>query len=87
LLVDGSFVTSKAEPADVDAVVQLSGGFSRLMQEGNEAAMELFEILATRQPEELFAAEDDADWVRWVDFFSRTRERDGRRKGLLEVAL
>ncbi len=39
------------------------------------------------QPEELFPAEDEDDWDEWLDFFSRTREPDGRRKGLVEIEL
>ena len=41
----------------------------------------------TRRPEEIFAAEDETDWNEWVEFFSRTRETDGRRKGLVELEL
>jgi hypothetical protein len=44
-------------------------------------------MLLTRRPEELFAAEDGTDWDEWVEFFGRTREADGRRKGLVEVIL
>lgn len=44
-------------------------------------------MLLIRRPEELFAAEDGTDWDEWVDFFGRTREPDGRRKGLVEVIL
>ena len=44
-------------------------------------------MLLTRRPEELFPAEDGTDWDEWVDFFGRTREADGRRKGLVEVIL
>jgi hypothetical protein len=44
-------------------------------------------MLLTRRPEELFAAEDDADWTAWLEFFSRTREADDRRKGLVEITL
>ncbi len=44
-------------------------------------------MLLTRQPEEIFAAEDTEDWMEWVEFVSRTREPDGRRKGLVEVQL
>jgi len=44
-------------------------------------------MLLTRQPEEIFAAEDDADWSDWVAFFARTREADGRSKGVVEVQL
>lgn len=50
-------------------------------------ALELEQMLLTRSPEELFAAEDEADWNDWAEFFSRTREADNRRKGLVEIAL
>ena len=45
----------------------------------------LEEMLLTRYPEEIFAAEDLRDWDEWVEFFGRTRELDGRRKGLVEI--
>jgi len=44
-------------------------------------------MFLTRQPEEIFPAEDDSDWLRWYHFFSRTREPDGRLKGIVEVLL
>ena len=87
LLVDGSFVTAKSEPNDVDAVVLLPADFQEQVERGDEAALELDEALVTRRPEELFAAQDDDDWNAWVEFFSRTREVDGRRKGLVEIEL
>lgn len=87
LLMDGSFVTAKDEPDDIDAVILLPANFQQQIDEGLEPAMELEDMLLTRQPEEIFAAEDDADWDEWVEFFSRTRETDGRRKGLVEVRL
>ena len=49
--------------------------------------LELEEMLLTRRPEEIFAAEDEADWAEWVAFFSLTREQDRRRKGLVEMPL
>jgi hypothetical protein len=58
-----------------------------LVAQGFEAAVELEEMFVTRQPEELFPAEDEAVWQGWCDFFSRTRELDGRRKGLVEIQL
>ncbi len=61
--------------------------FESLLLQGNTAALELEEMMLTRQPAELFAAADAADWQRWIEFFSRTREADGRRKGLIEVRL
>ena len=80
LLIDGSFVTAKPDPHDVDAVVLQ-------VERGTDSAIELEQMVLTREPEELFAAEDDADWEEWETFFSLTREPDGRRKGLVEIRL
>ncbi|HEY1377785.1 MAG TPA: hypothetical protein VGF55_13385 [Gemmataceae bacterium] len=87
LLVDGSFITTQAEPRDVDAVILLPADFEQQIEVGAEPALELEGMLLTRRPEEIFAAEDQADWDEWVEFFSRTREADGRRKGLVEIEL
>lgn len=87
LFVDGSFVTAKEHPNDVDAVVQLPDDFRDQLISGSDAAVELEEMLLTRQPQEIFAEEDDGDWDDWLEFFSRTRESDQRRKGLIEVEL
>jgi hypothetical protein len=86
-LVYGSFVTAKQEPGDIDAVVLLAGDFEQQVADGSDAALELKEMLLARRPEEIFAAEDARDWNDWVEFFSRTREADGRYKGLLEIHL
>ena len=85
LLIDGSFVTAKPEPDDIDAVVLLPVNFAAQVEQGNESAIELEQMLLIRRPEELFAAEDESDWNDWFQFFSRTRETDGRRKGLVEI--
>jgi hypothetical protein len=87
LLVDGSFVTAKPEPNDIDSVILLPADFQDLVQAGIDPALTLEEMLLKRQPEELFAAEDQQDWDGWVEFFSRTREADQRLKGLVEVEL
>ena len=86
-LVDGSFVTAKPEPDDIDAVVLLSPDFQGRIDRGDEAAIVFEEMLVSRRPEEIFAAEDEQDWEMWVEFFGRTREADGRRKGLVEIQL
>ena len=87
LLIDGSFVTVKENPNDVDAVVLLPADFDRQIENGLESALELEVMLLTRHPEEIFAAEDETDWNEWVDFFSHTREANDRRKGLVEIEL
>jgi len=87
LLIDGSFVTAKDNPGDIDAVIWLPPDFQKQIEQGIEAALELEEMILTRRPEEIFAAEDETDWKEWIAFFSRTREADGRCKGLVEVKL
>ena len=87
LLIDGSFVTDKQEPNDIDAVVLLPANFQEQIEQESEPAMELEQMLLTRHPEEIFAAEDETDWNDWLAFFARTREADGRRKGLVEIEL
>ena len=86
-LVDGSFVTAVDDPSDVDAVVWLDDDFSTQVSRGDIAAVELEMIVLTRRPEEIYAADNQRDWDDWVEFFSRTREPDGRRKGLVEIEL
>lgn len=87
LLIDGSFITLEPDPKDVDAVVWLPADFGVQIEREQVAALELEAMLLTRRPEEIFGAEDDMDWDEWVEFFSRTREADGRRKGLVEIQL
>ena len=86
-LLDGSFVTAENDPNDVDAVVFLADDFEQQVANGSDFAIELETMLLTRNPEEIFAAEDVQDWDDWVEFLSRTREVDGRRKGLVEIEL
>ena len=87
LFIDGSFVTAKPDPNDIDAVVWLPEDFAERASGGDLEAIELETMLLTRRPEEIFAAEDRLDWDDWLEFFGRTREADGRRKGLVEVEL
>jgi len=86
-LVDGSFVTSKPQPRDLDAVILLGPAFEQQVWAENQAALELHQISAMRRPEDLFLAEDLSDWDNWCEFFTRTREADGRRKGIVEIVL
>lgn len=87
LLLDGSFITTKEEPGDVDAAVLLPKDFRDLLQGGDPDAVELYQMLFTRRPKELFAAEDEEDWWTWVEFFGRANKANRRRKGLIEVML
>lgn len=87
LLLDGSFVTEKDKPGDVDAVVLLPDDFREQLRAHNSEPVELHDMFRKREPKELFAAEDEEDWWEWFGFFSRTREANGRYKGLIEVVL
>ncbi len=87
LLLDGSFVTAKDKPGDVDAVVLLPKDFRNQLRTRNVEALKLEKMFLNRDPKELFAAEDEEDWWGWFEFFSRTRKASGRRKGLIEVML
>jgi hypothetical protein len=87
LFVDGSFVTEKAEPGDVDAVVWLPDSFREQVSAGMSEAVELQTMVSKREPKELFSAFSDEMWDGWVEFFSQTREPDARRKGVVEVTL
>lgn len=85
--IDGSFVTEKAEPGDVDAVVWLPDSFREQVSAGRSEAIELQTMVSTREPKELFSVYSIEMWDGWVEFFSGTREPDARRKGVVEVAL
>ena len=54
LLIDGSFVTAKPEPEDVDAVVLLPTDFEERIEQGDSAALELEQMLLSRMPEEIW---------------------------------
>jgi hypothetical protein len=82
--VNGSFVTAKPEPGDVDAVCLVPVGWSG---ETSVAAQELYAVALARLPKELFIAYTESRWDQWVEFFSHTREFDGRRKGVVEEQL
>lgn len=86
ILVDGSFVTSKPEPNDIDTVMLLPANFQELVDAHDAAALELDQSFLSRRPEEIFGAENEEEWLAWCEFFGRTRE-PGERKGLVEITL
>jgi hypothetical protein len=87
LLLDGSFVTAKADPDDADAVLWLPEQFEDQYLAGAPSAVHLYRMLVTRQPAELFGVFSQQRWDEWVVFFSQTLEIDRREKGLVEVTL
>jgi hypothetical protein len=87
MFVNGSFVTAKAEPEDVDVVIWISGKYYELIGQEDKEAMRLEEMFVRREPKEAFLVDKAEEWNGWIEFFSRVRGHLGKRKGLAEVKL
>jgi hypothetical protein len=87
IFVNGSFVTAKLEPGDVDVVIWLGDRFRELLLAGDSRALLLKQIFLTRQPEEAFPVTDQEQWDEWIEFFSLLKKDRRKRKGLIEVQL
>jgi uncharacterized protein DUF6932 len=61
LWVDGSFVTAKAEPHDIDTVILLPQNCTQQRAHEYAPSLEWEAMLLTRLPEEICAAEDETD--------------------------
>lgn len=89
LLIDGSFVTAKPAPNDVDVIAVLRPGhdFERDLPL-SEYALVSRAMLARRFRFDVIIAErDSAVYKTYVDFFSLVREAPGLRKGLVRMML
>jgi uncharacterized protein DUF6932 len=86
LLLDGSFVTRKVSPNDVDAVMLLPADFQQRLSAADPMAWEIYDSVRYG-PEELIAAYNERDWIYWANFFEHVRESAGVRRGLVEVLL
>lgn len=89
LIIDGSFVTAKTAPSDVDlvAVLRLGHDFERDLPV-SEYALVSRALLRRRFGFDVIVAEQDsALYKTYVEFFSRVREAPETRKGLLRLRL
>jgi hypothetical protein len=89
LLIDGSFVTAKSKPNDVDIIAVLRPGhsFERELSIA-EYALVSRTLLQRRFGFDVIVAErKSAVYDNYVEFFSRVREAPDLRKGLLELKL
>jgi hypothetical protein len=89
LLVDGSFVTAKSAPNDIDLIAVLRRGhnFERDLPI-SEYALVSRTLLRRRYGFDVVIAEQDSSLYKtYVEFFSRVREAPGARKGLLRLRL
>jgi hypothetical protein len=89
LLVDGSFVTGKSAPNDIDLVAVLLPGhdFERDLPM-SEYALVSRAMLRRRFAFDVLIAEQDSQLCKtYVDFFSLVRDNPEVRKGILRVNL
>ena len=89
LLVDGSFVTEKPAPNDVDILAVLRPGhnFERELSAA-EYALVSRTLLRRRFGFDVLLAESGTRlYETYIEFFSRVRERPSLRKGLLRLQL
>lgn len=87
MFVNGSFVTAKSEPGDVDVVIWMDKKYFALLKQADPKAIRLEEVLDTRKPDEAFSVFEEVDWDDWINFFSLIREYPNKHKGLVEVKL
>ncbi len=89
LLIDGSYVTAKPCPNDIDLVAVLRPGhdFERELLL-SEYALVSRAMLRRRFGFDIIVAERDSQLYKtYVEFFSRVRENPVARKGLLRLTL
>ncbi len=89
LVVDGSFVTSKDEPNDIDCVLVLRADHDLSV---NLRPFE-YNVLSRRRVRKryafdvLVARENSPELLEYVEFFQQIRGETGRRKGIVKVLM
>ena len=89
LLIDGSFVTAKPAPNDIDLVgiLRPSHDLERELPMFQYALVSRSLLRRRFGFDVLVAKPESAAYTRYVDFFSRVREAPEMRKGLLRLRL
>jgi hypothetical protein len=89
LIVDGSFVTQKPSPNDIDLIVVVESKHDFSSDIGPRA----YNILSKNSVRRRFgfdllvARENSVEYNDWVEFFQQVRLEPGRRKGILRLRL
>ncbi len=89
VLVDGSFVTAKPEPNDIDLIL--------VVPAGHDFSVDLrpieYNVLSQRRVRRRFgldllvARTDSEEYRRYVEFFRQVRLEPGSKKGILRIRL
>ncbi len=87
LFVNGSFVTAKTEPNDVDVVVWIGAKYLDLLANDDGEAILLEQMADSGEPQEVFLVDSEQKWNGWLEFFSQVCEHTNKQKGLVEVKL
>jgi hypothetical protein len=89
LVIDGSFVTAKQEPNDVDLILVVKAAHD-FEADLNPTA---YNVVSKRRVNRRFgfdllvARAGSLEYLRWTEFFQQVRLEPGRVKGILELSL
>lgn len=89
IVVDGSFVTGKAVPNDIDLIIVVPKGHDFDAKLGALAynVVSRGQVWRRFRFDMVLAEEGGKDLAGYVDFFSKVRDRPDCRKGLLRIKL
>jgi len=89
VLVDGSFVTAKPEPVDLDLLLVVSADhdFSADFQPSEYNVLSKRRINRRYGFDVLVARADSEEYRRYLGFFQQVRLEPGRKKGILRISL
>ena len=89
VLLDGSFVTAKPAPRDVDLIVVVSGDhdFSAELTAAEYNVVSKRSVFRRYGFDLLVAREDSEEYRRYLSFFQQVRLEPHLRKGILRLVL
>jgi hypothetical protein len=89
VLVDGSFVTAKPEPNDIDLIVVVSANqdFAADLSPAEYNVVSKQRVHRRFGFDMLLAREGSVECDRWTEFFQQVRLEPARQKGILRVRL
>lgn len=89
ILVDGSFVTSKPDPNDIDLILTVASDHDF----SGDLSPSAYNVLSKRRVHRrygfdlLVAREASVEYKRWTEFFQQVRLEPDRRKGILRLTI
>jgi hypothetical protein len=87
VIVNGSFVTAKDEPSDIDLILVLrqDHDFGADLKPFQYNVLSKRRVRARFRFDSLVARESSAEYAQYVNFFQEVKGRPGSRKGVLKV--